>query len=216
MRTVGEILKKARLEKKLIIEDVEKQLRIRKKYLIALEENSWDKLPALPYIKGFLRNYSCLLGLKPEEMLAVFRRQFQNQDKTRLLPKGLSYPLNSPIIRFTPQITIGAIIISFLILFFSYLAFQYKTYISPPNLTIDKPAEGEIVNADRIQIIGRTDPDAVVSVNNQKIALSADGTFTTLISISPGVNTIAIESVSKYGKKKTVSRIIQYQQVNEF
>ncbi len=209
MRTVGDILKKARIEKKLEFEEIEKNLRIRKKFLQALEENAWGKLPSLPYIKGFLRNYSSYLGLKPEEMVAVFRRQFREQQKSGLLPKGLSEPLDEPIFRFTPQIVFAAIIFFFLFFFFGYLFIQYKAYISPPNLIITQPLEGEIIKNDKIMISGKTDNDAVVSVNNDKIALTGKGEFSTTLTLLPGVNTIIVESTSKYGKKKTLTRTIQ-------
>lgn len=212
MRTVGEILKKARIERKLTFEEIEKQLRIRKKYLMALEENAWERLPPSPYIKGFLRNYSLLLGLKPEEMAAIFRRQYQEQERAGLLPTGLTHPINEPILRFTPQMMAAGIMLAFILFFFGYLAFQYKAYTSPPTLTIIKPAEGETINSVTIQIIGKTDSDAVVSINNQKIALSQNGEFATTLSLSPGVNTVAVESTSKYGKKKTVTRTIQVQE----
>lgn len=211
MRTVGEILKKARFEKKLTLEEIENNLRIRKKFLIALEENSWDKLPSLTYIKGFLRNYSSFLGLKPEEMVAIFRRQYQEQEKARVLPEGLAHPLNEPILRFTPQLAIIGIILSFIIFFFGYLFIQYKIYTSPPDLIITQPREGEIVSSEKVQVAGKTDIDAVVSVNNQKIAISGNGEFTTTLTLSPGINTFVAESVSKYGKKKTISRTIQVQ-----
>ncbi len=209
MRTVGDILKKARIEKNLEFEDVEKNLRIRKKFLQALEENSWEKLPSLPYIKGFLRNYSSYLGLMPEEMVAVFRRQFREHQKGGLLPKGLAEPLNEPIFRFTPQILFAAIIFSFLLFFFGYLFLQYRTYTSPPNLIITKPMEGEILKSDKIIVSGKTDNDAVISVNGDKIALIGKGEYSTTLTLLPGVNTITVESTSKYGKKKTLTRTIQ-------
>lgn len=209
MRTVGEILKKARIERHFTFEDIEKATRIRKKFLIALEENAWDKLPSLPYIKGFIRNYSLYLGLKPDEMVAIFRRNFTDQEKTGLLPAGLTHPLDEPIFRFTPQIGLIAAIISFVILFFGYLFLQYQSYTSPPNLTVTKPQEGEILKTGRVEVAGKTDPDAVVSVNNQKIALTVSGEFTTTLLLSPGVNSITVEATSKYGKKKTTSRTIE-------
>ncbi len=209
MRTVGDILKKARLEKKLEFEEIEKHLKIRGKYLQALEENNWNQLPSLPYIKGFLRNYSSYLDLKPDEMLAIFRRQFTQQQKSGLLPNGLSQPLNEPLIKLTPHIIVTGIIISFLLLFFGYLAFQYNSYTSPPNLTITKPQEGEVIKSDKVQVTGQTDTDAVVSVNGQKIAVLAGGNFSTTLILVPGVNTITIDSTSKYGKKKTLTRTVQ-------
>lgn len=209
MRTVGEILKKARLEKRLNFEDIEKSTKIRKKFLQALEENSWEKLPSLPYIKGFIRTYSEYLGLRSDEMVAIFRRHFRDQEKTGLLPTGLTHPLDEPVLRFTPQIGLIVIIISFIVLFFGYLFLQYQSYTNPPNLTVNKPMEGEIVKTSKIEISGKTDIDAVIAINNQKIALSTNGEFTTNLLLSPGINSIIIESTSKYGKKRTITRTIQ-------
>lgn len=211
MRTIGEILRKARVEKNLTLEEVEKHLRIRRKFLVALEENSWSKLPELAYIKGFLRSYSSFLGLKGDEMVAIFRRQFQDKEKTGLLPPGLSHPLNEPILRVSPQLAVIAVIVSFIVFFFGYLLFQYKAYTSPPNLTINKPQEGETVTVDKVQVAGSTDSDAVVSINNQKIAIAQNGEFSTTITLSPGINTIVVESTGKSGKKRVLTRTIQMQ-----
>lgn len=212
MRTVGEILKKARIEKRLTFEDIEKATKIRKKFLMALEENAWDKLPSLPYIKGFIRNYSVFLGLKPDEMVAIFRRHFTEMEKTGLLPTGLTHPLDEPVVRFTPQIGLIGVTLVFLLLFFGYLFFQYKAYTSPPDLMVTKPQEGEIVSTSKVEVAGKTATDAVIAVNSQKIALSENGDFTTTLLLSPGVNAITIESTSKYGKKRTVTRTIQIEE----
>lgn len=209
MRTVGEILRKARVEKRLTLEEAEKKLRIRKKFLAAMEENAWHKLPSLPYIKGFIRNYSIYLGLKPDEMLAFFRRQFREREKSGLLPEGVTKPLNEPLIRWTPRLTIVTIVCIFVGIFFGYVFLQYRTTTSPPALTIEKPLQGEIVAAATTAVSGTTDRDSVVSINNQQIAISADGTFQTTISLTPGVNTIVIESTNTFGKKQTITRTIQ-------
>ena len=215
MRTVGEILKRIRVEKNLELEDIEKVLKIRKKYLIAMEENAWEKLPSLPYIKGFLRNYSNHLGLKPEEMVAIFRRQFSLQDRSGLLPKGIVDPLNDSSLKITPQIAVAGVIIGFILLFFGYLFYQYFSFTRPPSLEVKTPLEGEIVKSEAVQVSGKTESDAVIAINNQKIALTPEGEFHTQLDLTPGVNTIVIEAVSKYGKKKTVNRTIQIQTNNE-
>lgn len=212
MRTIGEILKKGRIEKKLTFEDVEKATRIRKKFLIALEENAWGKLPSLPYIKGFIRNYSLFLGLKPDEMVAIFRRHFNEKEKSGIIPSGLTNPLNEPMFLFTPQTTFIVILSGFFLLFFGYLFFQYKMYTSPPDLSVTAPREGEVISQNIILVTGKTAPDAVLSVNNDKIALLPTGEFSTSITLAPGVSTITIDSVSKYGKKNTVTRTVKIQE----
>lgn len=211
MRTIGEILKRARAEKKLTFEEIEAHLRIRKKFLMALEENSWDKLPSLPYIKGFLKNYSSFLGLKPDEMLAIFRRQFRQQERQGLLPEGVTEPLNQSFFRYTPK-TISILIIVFFILFFSgYLFYQYRNITSPPPLDVISPKEGQIFSSERIAVTGITNSDAVVLINNQKIAVNDNGRFSTTLTLSPGTNIVVIESVSKYNRKSSVKRTIRIQ-----
>ncbi|OGG21142.1 hypothetical protein A3D03_05845 [Candidatus Gottesmanbacteria bacterium RIFCSPHIGHO2_02_FULL_40_13] len=211
MLTIGEILKRVRLEKKLTFEEIEIHLRIRKKFLVALEENSWEKLPSLPYIKGFLKNYSSFLGLKPDEMLAIFRRQFRQQERQGLLPEGVTEPLNQSIFRYTPKTISVLIIVFFFLFFFGYLFYQYRNITSPPPLNITSPKEGEIFSSERIMVTGITNTDAVILVNNQKIAVDESGHFFTTLTLSPGTNIIMIESVSKYNRKNTIKRTIRIQ-----
>jgi cytoskeleton protein RodZ len=77
MATVGEIFKKARREQKLTLKKVAEKIKVRKDYLLALEENRYQDLPSAVYIQGFIRNYSQILGLKAEPLLAKFRRDYK-------------------------------------------------------------------------------------------------------------------------------------------
>lgn len=209
MKTVGEILKKARLEKNLEYEEVEKKTRIRKKFLMAMEGNDWDKLPSETYIKGFLRNYSNFLGLNPEGVVAIFRRQYPQDIKAKILPVGLSEPLNTPILKITPQ-RFTIILTSILIVIFAfYLILQYLYFVGAPPLDIVQPKEGEIFNNSSIHVRGRTNPDASLYINNQKVPINDSGAFDQILTLNDGVNTIVVESENKMGKKTRVTRTIQ-------
>lgn len=65
----GAILRKAREEKGWTYNDVEESIKIRVRYLDAMEREDYDILPGPIYTKGFLRTYSRLLGLNPEEIV---------------------------------------------------------------------------------------------------------------------------------------------------
>ena len=208
MRTVGEILKQARTSKKLTFERIESRIKIRKKYLEALEENAWHKLPSLAYIKGFLKNYSNFLDLNSDEILAVFRREYKFEEKEEVIPSGISANLKASIVRLTPQsvfLIVGGL---FLMIFFINLFFQYRAIISPPNLNVEKPLEGEILKSTSLVVSGKTDPDATLSINSKQIVLNEKGEFKETFNLLAGVNTIQIESVSKHGKKRTITRTV--------
>jgi len=60
---IGNSLREARYRQGLELSDVELATKIRSRYLQALEEESFDALPAQTYVKGFLRTYADYLGL---------------------------------------------------------------------------------------------------------------------------------------------------------
>jgi cytoskeleton protein RodZ len=60
---IGNSLREARYRQQLELSEVELATKIRARYLQALEEESFDALPAQTYVKGFLRTYADYLGL---------------------------------------------------------------------------------------------------------------------------------------------------------
>jgi hypothetical protein len=72
MANLGELLIQAREEQGLTLEDAERDTRIARRYLEALESEAFDVIPAPVYARGFLRSYSQYLGLDPQEVLTLF------------------------------------------------------------------------------------------------------------------------------------------------
>jgi len=60
---IGNSLREARYRQQLELSEVEQATKIRTRYLQALEEESFEALPAQTYVKGFLRTYADYLGL---------------------------------------------------------------------------------------------------------------------------------------------------------
>ena len=72
MESVGEKLKKARLEKNLSLDEVYKQTKIHPRVLEALEQDRAHNFLGFLYVKGFLRNYALFLGLDVEKLLKEY------------------------------------------------------------------------------------------------------------------------------------------------
>lgn len=72
MPQLGDILRAAREQQGLTLDQVEAALRIRRSYLEALEADNFEALTAPVYARGFLSNYARYLGLDPEEMLRLY------------------------------------------------------------------------------------------------------------------------------------------------
>jgi cytoskeleton protein RodZ len=71
---IGALLRQAREERHLSLEDVARRMHIRLRYLQALEEGRISDLPGLPYAKGYLQAYAQYLGLDRVEIMRRFER----------------------------------------------------------------------------------------------------------------------------------------------
>lgn len=68
----GKTLRQARTDLKLSQDDVALQLHLAPRQIIALETDDYDSLPEPTYVRGYLRAYAMLLGLKPEPILESY------------------------------------------------------------------------------------------------------------------------------------------------
>jgi cytoskeleton protein RodZ len=69
---IGERLRSAREALGLSLEEIENVTRIRRSFLVALEQESFDVLPGPAYARGFLRTYARYLGIPSEELLDLY------------------------------------------------------------------------------------------------------------------------------------------------
>jgi cytoskeletal protein RodZ len=83
---IGSELRETRLRLGLTLERVEKETRIRRRYLEALEEERFDELPGEAYAKGFLRTYADHLGLDGVQFLARYRERFPRRPEPPVTP----------------------------------------------------------------------------------------------------------------------------------
>ena len=92
MAQLGNMLKAAREEKGLTLDQVEQTLRIRLHLLEALEKNNFDIFPSPVVIRGLIRNYAKYLDLDPIEALTLYDGNGIVPVKgQRLTPNGIEF-----------------------------------------------------------------------------------------------------------------------------
>lgn len=195
MITVGEILKEARLKKKLSLLDLEKETKIKKEFIALIENNSWDKLPDYPVVSGFVKNIAVFLGVSSENANAILRRDY--------LPKKL-YINPKPDVGskfyWSPKLTFVVSISALTLLVLGYLGFEYLKFIKPPELEIIYPKENEVVLNEKIKVEGKTTTDVILTINNQPILLDLEGKFQTEIEVIKDTSNLLFKAISRSGK----------------
>ena len=90
MFQIGDSLREARTRRGLSPADVHTGIRIRERYLTALEEERWDMLPGEAYTKGFLRTYAEFLGLNGNLYIDEYNARIAHRDEEPLVPETLA------------------------------------------------------------------------------------------------------------------------------
>ena len=112
MFEIGGSLREARLKRNLTPADVQKAIRIRDRYLQALEEERWELLPGDAYVKGFLRTYADYLGLDGSLYVEEYNSRFAHPDEPQLVPERFART-NGPFAGvgfLRPLVAIGVIV----------------------------------------------------------------------------------------------------------
>lgn len=201
MLSVGTILKNEREKKGLLLIDIEKQIKVREKYLKAIEDENWNFFSSKIYIIGILKNYSRALNLDHKKVLAFFRRDYEKKEEIRFKRKVSSAYLTSGTKKF---LKLGLIII--ILFFVIYFVFQLKTYFSPPSIVILSPTKTNFSVEKNVKIVGKTDKDTSVTIAGERIYQNKEGVFDYELSLKEGENKVVINLIGANGKKTTFEK----------
>jgi transcriptional regulator with XRE-family HTH domain len=111
---IGSSLRQARQRGGLELSDVERETRIRSRYLRALEEDRFDLIPGRAYAKGFLRTYADFLGLDADRFVEELAARLPDEhEEARLTPTpaGRRRRISAPALLASLVVVIAAAVI---------------------------------------------------------------------------------------------------------
>jgi cytoskeletal protein RodZ len=196
---LGDVLREAREAKGVDLLRVERDTKIRERYLSALERGQYRELPGSVYTKGFLRNYGAYLGLDPEYLIDLYRIETTTAVERLRVPTP-PRPLaarRSRAFVVTPGALVAAILTIGVGAFVAYLAFEIINFARTPELRITQPP-GNVngYTGDEIVIRGVTAPNARVVVDslreNPQVTADEDGLFEVVVGLVPGSNVVRL------------------------
>jgi cytoskeletal protein RodZ len=204
MRTIGNVLRNARVEKKISLDKLERRTKIKRAFLQAIENEDWNSLPDYSVVVGFVKSIANSLSLEENKVSAVLRRDYPPKAVT-INPK----PDVSKRFIWSPRLTFLLGVIAVILFITGYLSYQYLRFVSPPSLDVSLPVELQQVSQDTIKVQGTTDTDATITVNNQPAIVDEDGNFSVDLAVSKDTNQITIVAKSRSGKVTTVVRRVK-------
>ncbi len=208
---LGEVLRAAREAKGVELPRVERETKIRERYLSALERGEYRELPGAVYTKGFLRNYGSYLGLDPEYLIDLYRLEAVDPRAERLQAAAAPRAMRRRRTR-TFVVTPGAVVAAILTLLvgglFAYIGYQLVNFAREPELRItDPPGNVSGYTDDRITLRGVTEPNATVTVSNltenPTVEADATGAFEVMVELLPGSNVVRLTAYDPRTERET-------------
>ncbi|MCX7928654.1 MAG: helix-turn-helix domain-containing protein [Patescibacteria group bacterium] len=207
MRTIGVIIREARLSKKMTLADLSKLTKIKQDFIAKIEQEKWRELPEYTTVAGFVKRIAQCLELSEDRLVLTLRRDYSLDQKNLVPQKEIATGFI-----WQPKYTFFVLMAMTLAIFVAYIIFQYISFNSPPFLVIYKPVENEVIKSRYFVVEGKTTPDSTVRVNNQTAYVEKDGRFFTEIEVSTETKEVIIKSVSRAGKETTKKVIINVQE----
>lgn len=199
-KKIGQIIAEERQRRSITLLQMSQLTKIKPKYLQYLEANQFAQLPSGTFVKGFIKTYARILNLDQKPLLALLRRDYQENTSGQLLPREFITPMVKKT-RFWKPVTLVVVIIA--TIFFTllgYVGWQWHNLNKPPTLEVYTPQENEFVSS-QIVVTGVTDSEAILAVNAQPVALQPDGSFRTEVYLpKEGIATLTVEAIDQRGK----------------
>lgn len=198
---LGATLRLAREAKGLRAAEVSRRLKLPLRYLESIEAGRWHELPEGTYARLFVRTYATFLGLKGDELLS------QHPVPARAAPIGaVPQPARVRRVAYGRRtiLIVGACITVV------YLASQAWQALERPQLQLASPADNLTTFTPMTMVSGLASAGAQVTVNGEKVDVSADGKFVVEVALAPGLNTITVVTQKAYAKPVMVVRRVLF------
>ena len=209
---LGDVLREAREAKGVDLVRVERETKIRERYLSALERGEYRELPGSVYTKGFLRNYGAYLGLDPEYLIDLYRIETTTgaeRPRAPTPPRPLATRRSRAFV-VTPGAIVAAILTVGVGAFIAYLAFEIINFARTPELRITEPP-GNVngFTGDEITIRGITAPNASIVIDNlrenPRVTADATGAFEVSVGLVPGSNVVRLTATDPVTSRESAT-----------
>lgn len=213
--TIGEYLRKVRQAQSMSLFDISQEVGISVNYLQAIEQGQYLEIPGEVYLKNFIRLYGDYLNLNSQKLIKRYDKEkhilqniMDHKGKRENSKRSLTEFLLSP-----KFIRISAVSLIFLFLF-TYLGWELYSLFKPPKLQLISPAENLVTFTPVVAVEGSTLKEAVVTVNNQGVAVDAEGNFSEKIILKKGLNLIVVKARKERSKEAKIMRKVLVRQAD--
>lgn len=207
-----EVFRSRMAAKHIGVHHLEKGTGIPRDFLEALASGEFDRLPAAPYVRGYLRQIAPIIDFDPDELWHLYQKQ--------AAPKSAGLSDRLPANRFAipkrkPKQLLFLFVIAVLVIV--YLVVNGSRLIGQPFLELtglETETTTSIVPS--IILSGAIDPDDTLTINNEIVEIDSNGNFERNYPLEPGFNSVTFRVKRFLGRELEIVRHIFYEPEKDF
>lgn len=203
--TIADKLKNFRNHKEISAELLAKKLNIPLKYILFLESGQHDSLPGDIYVRAWLKKIANFYEINANELLLDYQLEKKIVNK---ISSGAEAKNNKQINFLTPRFIRWSIIWLVMGSLFVYLTYEIVNIIAPPDLQIISPSNNLKTKDLSVEIVGQTQAEAQLNINDELVVLDQDGRFKKTVNLTVGLNTLEISAKNKHSRTKKIEILI--------
>lgn len=205
--TLGQVFKRYRLADNIKIEKVEKETRISKRMLLAIEEDDYSKLTDDLSVRHTIKAYAQYLLLDYNRLIVLYEQGRPLKSVEPIKEKN-----TKPIrVYITPRLIKIGFICLVVVCLLSYLGWQVNKIYQAPTLVVFYPDNDIIIQDNYLDIKGAVEKEAKVYINDKEVFPDKFGNFEATMDLQKGRNTIKISAVKKYSRANIIYREVLVQ-----
>ncbi len=178
---------------------------IPKRFINSLTSGQFDKLPARPYIRGYLFKIAQVLKVDP---YALWQNYMRSAD---VYSSGMQDKLPSNRFAFKKIRAKRIVAIFTIILVLGFAGLRLNDILGKPTLNVSVP---ETTSNEIITINGSVDPGDQLTLNGEVIYPDQNGDFKKDVQLESGINTLSFRVKHYLGKETILIKRVLYQPNN--
>lgn len=204
-KKLADVIQELMEERGISLEKLAYITNIPQRFLLALKNGEFNKLPAKPYVRGYLLKIATVLEVDPEIVLRAYKEsaEIKSSGTRDRLPTNRFAKQ-----RFNKNLALAAFVLIILVAFFGI---RVKSILGTPTITLSIP-DSTLITIDRdLKVSGRISPGDRLTLNEEMVYTNNDGAFEKEVNLSSGLNTLEFRVTRFLGREIKVMRQVFYE-----
>ena len=145
------------------------------------------------------------MGIELSDVMRLYEKEQGIAENIRKLnaPKVRKKKFHLPSITITPNVFAIGVFIFLVLAGFIYFYREIGKFSEEPRLVILQPTNNVSIDGNTIDIVGVTEKDSKITINQQPVFVNEKGEFKETISLQQGVNELEIKAINRFDNEAT-------------